>query len=391
MNTKELKKGIKRSSLAQISANNALSFYTDKRNIPNQHLVNETIEYFGTGAGSRVFKPLTFLNLLWQQYNYIIENIEEPDRVFLTLNNLPLDTLQKHILFGFVIKWFGGYPLEAPLGIGNSQSHYDLRKRVLEVFLSYQGDTPEKDFCKADQQSRRKIMKLGIALTTAINQNLDATEVFNALEDDKPTVKIYNSFDELFDDAARNGSVGDFKNQQSYVLERSRYNFQFNLWLQEIKSWEYNDDEKYRNYLTKNHWIEFLAYQRQAEYEREQKDAIERQSWQIEPWQGNEMADVIKRISERTELHDFLSVPASDILYKNAFWHDEHDKPIHCNIYHPKYGRYAGFESNSRDVVVTSFNPVTIYQDPISGNNVYFSYYCQMLCTADEENFTNKD
>jgi len=60
------------------------------------------------------------------------------------------------------------------------------------------------------------------------------------------------------------------------------------------------------------------------------------------------MKDVIKLIRERNELTDFLSVPAPDVLHKNAFWHDENDLPIDCNIYHPKYG-FPGFETSTSD------------------------------------------
>lgn len=48
----------------------------------------------------------------------------------------------------------------------------------------------------------------------------------------------------------------------------------------------------------------------------------------IPPQQPGGEKDVIKLLIERTEINNFLSVPAPDILHKNAFWHDEKDKPI---------------------------------------------------------------
>jgi hypothetical protein len=99
--------------------------------------------------------------------------------------------------------------------------------------------------------------------------------------------------------------------------------------------------------------------------------------------------DVIKLIMERNELNDFLSVPAPDVLHKNAFWHNKDGKPIDYNIYHPKYG-YPGFETTTKDHVIASFNPVTVYQDARTGKYIHCRYYLQMLCTADGKNFTNK-
>ena len=94
---------------------------------------------------------------------------------------------------------------------------------------------------------------------------------------------------------------------------------------------------------------------------------------------------------EKNELYSFLSIPAPDILHENAFWHNENNEPLDCNIYHPKYGDYPGFETTTKEVIVTSFNPVTIYQDSETGKYVYCKYDLQMLCVVDEENFINKD
>ncbi len=110
----------------------------------------------------------------------------------------------------------------------------------------------------------------------------------------------------------------------------------------------------------------------------------------LPPQQPEREKDAIKLLIERTELHNFLSVPAPDILHKNAFRHDEKDKPVECNIYHPKYG-YPGFETHTKEVVVTSFNPITVYQDESTGKYVHCRYYQQLVCTADEVNFSNKD
>lgn len=117
----------------------------------------------------------------------------------------------------------------------------------------------------------------------------------------------------------------------------------------------------------------------------------EESSSKLQLQKTNSKDDLISSIVEKNELYSFLSVPAPNILHKNAFWHNENNEPIDCNIYHPKYGRYPGFETATKEVIVTSFNPVTIYQDSKTGKYVYCKYDLQMLCIVDEKNFINKD
>lgn len=130
--------------------------------------------------------------------------------------------------------------------------------------------------------------------------------------------------------------------------------------------------------------IDFLnpSKVQQNEYERE------KQSWQIKQRPSSEK-DIIQQIIERIEIHDFLTVPAPDVLHENAFWHDENDLPIDCNIYHHKYG-YKGFETTTKEPIVTSFQPVTVYTDERTGKYIYCQYYWPMLC-LDEGTFYNKD
>lgn len=58
------------------------------------------------------------------------------------------------------------------------------------------------------------------------------------------------------------------------------------------------------------------------------------------------------KINNRNAINDFFKLPAPDNIIKNAFIHDiKNDKPIDCNIYHPKYGVYPGFETVHDDVM----------------------------------------
>ena len=149
-----------------ISANNELSFYTDKNNIPNQDLVKETIDYFESGQGSRAFKPLYFLNLLESQFQFMKDNIKDGDIVIQHIRNLPLNKLEQHILCGFLIKWTGGYPVN-----NLNEDFNNTLKQILVEFLSYNEDTPEKEFCKANPETLKKFMMMGIALTNASQRN----------------------------------------------------------------------------------------------------------------------------------------------------------------------------------------------------------------------------
>lgn len=131
--------------LKVISANNDLDFYYNTENMPNQDLVFGTLEYFETGKRKGFFEPLEFMNLLWEQYNFVNTNIQKPHTTITTLKALPLTVDQKHVLFGFILKWFGGYP------VTNMDKQYDTTLRLIEKeFLSYKKQTPEKKFCQKD-------------------------------------------------------------------------------------------------------------------------------------------------------------------------------------------------------------------------------------------------
>lgn len=302
-------------SLNSILAKNDLTFYTNKENIPNQGLVKQTIDYFMEGEGRRAFKALTFLNLLWPQYEFLIKNVADSEKVISHLLSLPLSELEKHVLFGLLLKWFGGYP------INNLNPEYQrILKHIEKLFLAHPGQTPEKEFCKRDDATRKKFAKLGIAYTTAFNHNLDAKQVYDALEEDEPQEKTYSSFNELFEDAARNGSVGEFESQQTFLMKRSRYNYLFNEWLLERKGWEFNNDETYTGFLTKENWLEFLKHERQQEAKRQTRIEREKQSWQIKP--VKESTEVMPRFERELEKANvpFVHVVTGNGPFKNELF-----------------------------------------------------------------------
>lgn len=299
--------------LKKHSTNYELAYFTNKKNIQNQNLVSVTIEYFETGEGKRAFKTLEFLNLLERQYHFVVENINDPETVISHLKALSLSELEKHILFGLIIKWFGGYP------VNNLNEDFDKTlKAIQKEFLNYKGETPEKDFCKADFEERKKFMKLGIAFTTAINNNMDAGQLYDAMDETSPKEKTYSTFDELFEDAARMGAIGKNENKLVYLIKRSRHNFNFNVWLQETKGLEYGNEMQYQTFLTKEIFLEYLKYEIEQERQKQNAFEKEKQSWQIEPPQQAET----KTEQETIELKPVLKPEAVQIVFdilKNYF------------------------------------------------------------------------
>jgi len=242
-------------SLKDISSNRTIDYYTNEKNIPNQKLVTDTITYFETGDGVGSFQPIDFLNLLDKQHEFVKLNHDKGEVVIEHLKNLYLSDREKHTLYGFILKWFGGYP------INNLNEDFDRTLKLIQKeFLGFNGETPEKQFCKADQAMRNKFEKLGIAFTTAINNNIDVNEILAAMDIDEPSEKSFLNFNEIFSDIVNEGLIGDFHNRKTFLITQSTYNYQFNLWLQTHKDWEYRNEEQYIGYLTKDVFIEFLAY-----------------------------------------------------------------------------------------------------------------------------------
>jgi hypothetical protein len=150
--------------IAFISTNNDLDFYYNVQNMPNQDLVFGTIEYFENGKRKGFFQPLQFMNLFWKQYNFVIDNIQKPHSTITTLKDLPLSDEQKHILFGFILKWFGGYPVE------NLNMQYNTVLRLIErEFLDYEGETPEKEFCQKDWVQYKRLKQIEPMISQKLN------------------------------------------------------------------------------------------------------------------------------------------------------------------------------------------------------------------------------
>lgn len=264
-------------NLKPISANNDLNYFTNEENIPNQKLIKDTIWYFEVTDAAKVFKPLEFLNILEKQCRLVKDNVKNGKEVISHLKALPLTEHEKHILYGFILKWFGGYPVN-----NSDKNFYETLKLIENEFLACTGYTDEKHFCKSDSEGQKKLMKAFEAANVSVWYGFDANEVYKALDNNEPKQKVYSSVYELFEDAVRYGSLGKFENEKDFIFKRSRYKYQFNEWLLETKGWNCREDENYKQLLTKDNWIEFLELQVKKEAESEKKLEAEKESWQIE-------------------------------------------------------------------------------------------------------------
>lgn len=105
---------------------------------------------------------------------------------------------------------------------------------------------------------------------------------------------------------------------------------------------------------------------------------------------------------DSVKVSTFLEVDAASITIKNAFLHDENDRPIDCNIYHPKYGsitthnKYGSFEvrlgflTDTKETIITSCN--YIYDSYHTSEVVYCQFSpLSVLCIQDDGSLTNKD
>lgn len=153
-----------KNELKSISANNDLDFYYNPENFGNQDLLFSIIDYFETGARKGFFEPLEFMNLLWEQYNFVVANVSKAHSTITALKALPLKPLQKHVLFGFILKMFGGYPVE------NGNKQFDSTLRLIEKeFLCYEGATPEKKYCQRNWAQHSRIKQIETFMNNSIN------------------------------------------------------------------------------------------------------------------------------------------------------------------------------------------------------------------------------
>jgi hypothetical protein len=105
-----------------------LNYYFNSTNIPNQSLVFETYDFFDSNTGKDFFTPLDFLNLLLWHYDFIRNNVTTPIDVLNHLRSLDIEPSKKQLLIGFILKWYGGYP------ISGRDSQFNTTLKLIERY-----------------------------------------------------------------------------------------------------------------------------------------------------------------------------------------------------------------------------------------------------------------
>ncbi|MBC7934990.1 MAG: nucleotide-binding protein [Rhizobacter sp.] len=137
-----------------------LNWYFNAKKIPAQkNLVAPTYEYLTEGEGKGIFEPVDFFNLLEFQKDFILNNLDRPFDTLNKLKSLPLTEKEKHILFGFIIKWFGGYP------VNNLNEQVNVILKMIEKeFLKFPENSFEKEFCRTDHKIVKKLSEVAAHL-----------------------------------------------------------------------------------------------------------------------------------------------------------------------------------------------------------------------------------
>ncbi|OQP56452.1 P-loop NTPase fold protein [Niastella populi] len=139
-----------------IKYNRALDWYTDVKNIPNQNLVSTTLEFMQRHH-LKLVNPLDFINLLYKQIDDLKSSLDRPDDYLNQLKTLPVAQSLRYTLFGMILKWHGGYP------VNNLNPQYNAILQLVErEFLSMTAPegSPEKEFCRIDETIQNRLRDL---------------------------------------------------------------------------------------------------------------------------------------------------------------------------------------------------------------------------------------
>ena len=257
--------------------NHPLAWFTNPENkIASPEFLNETIRWFETGPGSRAFTALDFLNLLFRQLAYVSDNIYATEAVKEHFQNIALSVTEQHILTGFIVKWWGGYPVRHPY-----RDKEATLRAIEQVFFSNEPDSPERVFCKADPVERKELMKYGMAMTALINDGVDLAETLKEINA-SDAEKYYKTFEEAFQHAYLMEAVGPFVHKTQYLAAKSHHEFGYSNWLIDFKGWNFGDEDGYKKFLNRTTIIEYLHYdKRQTELQKDEF-AKEKALWQLD-------------------------------------------------------------------------------------------------------------
>lgn len=122
----------KEESNLEFKYNYDLNYYFNASNIGNQNLVFETYNYFEDGDGCKLLRPLDFLNILYWHYEYLTKNIDKPFDILNRFKSSTTSEKERHLLIGFILKWFGGYPVS-----NLNTQYYTVLKLLEREYLNY--------------------------------------------------------------------------------------------------------------------------------------------------------------------------------------------------------------------------------------------------------------
>lgn len=177
-------------------SNYDLNYYFNATNIPNQDLVFDTFDYFDTGDGKDFFTPIDFLNTLNWHLEYIKKNIDKPFEIIQHLKDLELEEMHRHILISFILKWFGGYP------VNNLDQQYNSLLRLVErQYLSFIKNV-KKSYIDFKEQ---------FATESANNGRLIANHRIRSEKFDN-TISLLDNLDKIIKNTVPNTKLEELKN-----------------------------------------------------------------------------------------------------------------------------------------------------------------------------------
>jgi len=148
------------------------NWFFNADNIPNQKAVFATKEFLEKKRADQ-WEPLQFFNLLFRQIDELKDHLTKPIDFIANIRAIPLNDVQRHTLFGMLIYWHGGYPVE------NLDPKYDTILKLIEreFFALFPDErTPEKEFCATSIETSKQLKEAGAQIHAALKSTLKFTE-----------------------------------------------------------------------------------------------------------------------------------------------------------------------------------------------------------------------
>jgi hypothetical protein len=148
------------------------NWFFNADNIPNQNAVFATKEFLDKRRSDH-WDPLHFFNLLFRQIDELKDHLTKPIDFVAKLKAIPLSDIQRHTLFGMLLYWHGGYP------VNNLDPKYNTILKLIEreFFATFPEDrTPEKEFCATPVEAAKRLKEAGAHIHAALRSSPTFTE-----------------------------------------------------------------------------------------------------------------------------------------------------------------------------------------------------------------------